>query len=312
MNYIIFDLEWNQCPEGKENENPQLPFEIIEIGAIKTNHLLEETARFREKIRPCVYRSFHHHTQELLQTNMQDFRNARSFPEVASDFLDFCKSDSEVYFCTWGSSDLLELQRNLSFYNMKNPFPFPLFYLDIQKLFSRQFGDGRSRKSLEYAIDELKLPKSRNFHNALDDAIYTLEVMRHLNHEQMLSYYSVDYFRTPQSRRSEILIQYDSYQKFISKPFETKIEAMHDPKVSSTRCYLCGRPAKKKLRWFTGNSKNYYSLSYCEEHGWLKGKARLRKTEDGRFFCIKTLKLVQAPEAQEIANKKALLHKRDE
>ena len=35
MNYIIFDLEWNQCPQGKTRENPKLPFEIIEIGAIR-------------------------------------------------------------------------------------------------------------------------------------------------------------------------------------------------------------------------------------------------------------------------------------
>ena len=35
MNYIVFDLEWNQCPYGKEKENKKLPFEIIEIGAVK-------------------------------------------------------------------------------------------------------------------------------------------------------------------------------------------------------------------------------------------------------------------------------------
>lgn len=36
MNYIVFDLEWNQCPYGKDKEN-QRPFEIIEIGAVKLN-----------------------------------------------------------------------------------------------------------------------------------------------------------------------------------------------------------------------------------------------------------------------------------
>ena len=37
MNYIVFDLEWNQCPYGKDKENQRLPFEIIEIGAVKLN-----------------------------------------------------------------------------------------------------------------------------------------------------------------------------------------------------------------------------------------------------------------------------------
>ena len=41
MNYIVFDLEWNQSPNGKERENPRLPFEIIEIGAVKLNSRLE-------------------------------------------------------------------------------------------------------------------------------------------------------------------------------------------------------------------------------------------------------------------------------
>ena len=35
MNYIVFDLEWNQNPAGKKSRNDRLPFEIIEIGAVK-------------------------------------------------------------------------------------------------------------------------------------------------------------------------------------------------------------------------------------------------------------------------------------
>ena len=41
MNYIIFDLEWNQTYGGSELENPRMPFEIIEIGAIKLNSNFE-------------------------------------------------------------------------------------------------------------------------------------------------------------------------------------------------------------------------------------------------------------------------------
>lgn len=35
MDYIVFDLEWNQSPEGKKGSDKKLPFEIIEIGAVK-------------------------------------------------------------------------------------------------------------------------------------------------------------------------------------------------------------------------------------------------------------------------------------
>lgn len=302
MDYIIFDLEWNQCPGGKEKENKRLPFEIIEIGAVKLNSLLEETGRFQEKIKPKVYRSFHYRTQEILHADMKDFRQARPFPEVARDFFEWCGED--VLFCTWGSSDLLELQRNLKFHHMDNPLPFPLYYIDVQKIFSLQREDGKSRKSLEYAIDFLHISKDFSFHEAFGDAFYTALVMKQLDQKQLLQYFSIDYFRIPKDRKSEITIQYQDYEKFISKPFRTKTDAMHDRKVASTRCYLCSKPARKKLKWFTGNSKNYYCLSYCEEHGWLKGKIRIKKSEDGQFFCVKTLKLVDARAAMEIVDRK--------
>jgi len=44
-NFIVFDLEWNQNPGGKEASVERLSFEIFEIGAVKLN---EE----REKVSP--------------------------------------------------------------------------------------------------------------------------------------------------------------------------------------------------------------------------------------------------------------------
>ena len=35
MNYIVVDFEWNQTSYGKGSENRKIPFEIIEIGAVK-------------------------------------------------------------------------------------------------------------------------------------------------------------------------------------------------------------------------------------------------------------------------------------
>lgn len=35
MNYIVFDLEWNQAADLKTKRENDLTFEIIEIGAVK-------------------------------------------------------------------------------------------------------------------------------------------------------------------------------------------------------------------------------------------------------------------------------------
>lgn len=48
MNYIVFDLEWNQNPAGKKTRNDKLPFEIIEIGAVKVNSKKRNNGQFSQ------------------------------------------------------------------------------------------------------------------------------------------------------------------------------------------------------------------------------------------------------------------------
>ena len=71
MNYIVFDLEWNQCPYGKERENKKIPFEIIEIGAVKLNEERKEIERFQQVIRPTVYHRLHFRTKEILNIDQE-------------------------------------------------------------------------------------------------------------------------------------------------------------------------------------------------------------------------------------------------
>lgn len=301
MNFIVLDLEWNQCPEGKQNEDRALPFEIIEIGAVKLNESFEETGRFCETIRPCVYQSFHSKTREIVHLDMEDLTLSRTFSEVIQDFFQWCAEDAA--YCTWGPSDLAELQRNLAYYKIENPFPFPLFFYDIQKIFSIVYEDRSIRRTLEHSIDVLHIPKNMDFHDALSDAYYTSCIMKHLDLEDVLKNYSIDYYRTPKNRKQEIYVVFDTYSKFVSRQFTSKTEAMKDRKVSSTKCYLCYKAAKKKIRWFSAGTKNYYCLAKCEEHGWLRGKIRLKKTDSGKFFAVKTLKLISEQDADEMTQK---------
>lgn len=305
MNYIVLDLEWNQCPEGKEKEEHLLPFEIIEIGAVKVNEKHEITDHFHEIIRPVVYRTLHRMTREIISLEEKDLAGKRTFPQASAAFMEWCGEDA--LFCTWGPGDLMELQRNFAWHHMENPFPFPLFYYDIQKIFSIVYEDRKTRRGLEFAVDYLQIPKLTPFHNAYDDALYTAKIMEYLTDEQILSNSSVDYYRTPQNRRQEIHIQYPTYYKFVSKPFSSKTEALKDRVVSSTRCYLCRKNARKKVRWFSGGGRNYFCLAWCDTHGWLKGKARLRQHTDGTYYVVKTLKLVGDEEAYSIREKQEVL-----
>lgn len=305
MNFIVLDLEWNQCPSGKENEIPRLPFEIIEIGAVKLNDDHEFISEFREIVCPQAYTDLHYKTKEIVSLRAVDFKSARPFPLVVKDFFHWCGNDPA--FCTWGPADLTEFQRNLAYHRVNSPFHFPLFYYDIQKIFSIVYEDRKSRRSLEYAVDFLHIKKEIPFHRALSDAVYTAKVMEHLSNENILENFSIDCYRTPQNRRQEIYLQYSTYMKYISKPFDSKIQLMKDRTTTSTSCYKCRKNIQKKIRWFAVGGRNYFCLAYCETHGYVKGKIRVRQREDGKFYAIKTLKLISPEDAYEIKEKKEIL-----
>ena len=116
MNYIIFDLEWNQSSR-KEREEPHLPFEIVEIGAVKLNGRREVVDTFERRVRPQVYLSMHRITGELIGLKMEELQKEALFPEVAKDFLGWCGKD--VLFGSWGPHDLPELQRNMDYFGME-------------------------------------------------------------------------------------------------------------------------------------------------------------------------------------------------
>ena len=95
----------------------------------------------------------------------------------------------------------------------------------------------------------------------------------------------------------------EKMNKVISREFPDKISAMADKEVNSTRCYICGRKAPKKIDWFSANGKHYYCIAYCWRHGYIKGKARMKKADDGNVYVVKTLKRVPKSTVKEIKEK---------
>lgn len=305
MDYIVLDLEWNQCPGGKERENPDLPFEILEIGAVRLSQSFQIVDTFSERIRPQVYHQLHYRTKQLLKVSLKDFNKARKFPVVIKDFLKWCGND--YTFATWGPMDLDYLQNNMDFYKMQQKLARPLFYYDVQKLFSMFYEDGKSRKSLKYAVDFLKLEQQRPFHCAIDDACYTAEILASMNPEQAVIYCSVDYHYPPAGREEEIFLHFPQYSKFVSQIYDNKEDIMNDRMVTVTPCHVCGRSLRKKIRWFTSNNSVYYSLSMCPEHGYMQGKIRIKKTDNGHYFAIRTTKMISQETADMIREKQEQL-----
>ena len=308
MNYIVFDLEWNQCPAGKNGSDPDLPFEIIEIGGIKLNEKREKISEFHRLVKPQVYNWIHDSIHNVIHVDYKELMNGELFPQAVQEFLDWCGKD--FVFCTWGMQDLMELQRNMRYYSLLDLLPGPVIYYDIQKLFSWFHENIKLRRSLEYAIDCLDIEKEKDFHRALEDAEYTARVFAKMDMAEILPYYSIDTYQPPNNRKKEIYISYPTYDKYISRQFHDREKVIKDREVASTRCPVCHLPTKRRLRWFMNNSRIYESISQCQEHGYIKGKVRIRKTDEDTFYAVKTLKPVNEQKAEEIRQKRDSLRRK--
>ena len=123
-------------------------------------------------------------------------------------------------------------------------------------------------------------------------------------------YFSIDSYQSPRQRSEEIHVTYEDYSKYISREFPSKEEAMGDREVASSRCIYCGRSARKKIRWFSINSRNYYCLANCPEHGLMKGKIRMRRNDRDQFYVIKTIKAVSEDGARQVREKQRMMRLR--
>lgn len=306
MNYIVFDLEWNQCPTGKSHEIKRLPFEIVEIGAVKLNEQKEIVDTFHALIRPVAYRRIHPKTREVISLTIEQLdRDGIPFDEAADQFREFCGKNSR--FCTWGTSDLEELQRNLAWYGMLHLLPGPIIYEDVQKLFALTYETRKVRRALEWAVDYLHFQKDREFHEAVDDAWYTAKIFQTIPDDVIARNYSIDTFQNPKNRDDEIKIRYDTYEKYISREFRSKEDLMSDRGLTQIHCFLCHQKTRKVVRWFSNGGHNYLAVSKCEQHGFVKSKIRIKKTDDERYYAVRTTRMVSPEDVTKIREKQSHL-----
>lgn len=303
MNYIVLDLEWNQSSTGKNRVSKSLPFEIIEIGAVKLNETFEIIDSFQSTIKPVIYPQMHYISQEITGFTASELQQGGSFPEVFRSFMNWCKQGNSFRFCTWGSQDLTELQRNMKYYHI-SLFPAPVFFYDIQEIFSIIHDDGIIRRSLEYTVEFFRIDKTEGFHRALSDAFYTAKIMTYFDNDDILNNYNIDTYQQPKSATDEVFMLYGNHSRYLSRTFATKSDVMKDAEVLSTKCCICNKRLRKKVHWFSENSKNYYSLAYCPEHGFLTGKIHIKKNDRNRYFAIKELKLTDEAGANIIHEKR--------
>lgn len=310
MNYIVFDLEWNQSPIGQAGEHPRMPFEIIEIGAVKLDENYSVVDEFSRLVKPKIYTKLHKIIKQMLSYDEKDLKHdGVPFKQACAEFLKWCGEDS--VFCTWGPSDLYYLQNNMDFYYMPK-LPFPLKFYNIQQIFADKYDPDGNIWKLERAVEMLGLNEEEPFHAAVNDARYTAKVLEAADLGDILDKYSFDIYRHPKKREERVEAFHDGRLDEISEEFPSKRAAMEDKELSMIRCVRCGRKTGKKLKWFPATTSTDVAVGKCLYHGYMAGTIKCKSVGDStdNVFILKKTVPITRKGFEEIKIKERLVYEK--
>ena len=268
MNYIIFDLEWNNAysyaKKGFMNE-------IIEIGAVKLNERLEIVDTFKQLILPKITKKLSGRCKSLTNiTNEELKQNGIPFADAIKDFSRWSRGDGNV-FMSWSNSDLYVLTNNYQTFLGNLNINFITKYCDAQK-YCMSFIERENNNQISLAdcgeafgikIDTDKL------HRALTDCYLTAECLKKVFDKDKLQ----NYIHDCDSSFFERLI-YKPY--FITKP----VTELFDVYKQELLCPVC-KSKMVRLKDFECVNKSFRCPTKCKKCGityWTT--VRAKKTYD--------------------------------
>lgn len=246
MNYIVFDLEWNQAASESEMITSPLCLEgeIIEIGAVKLNDEFEKVDELKLYIKPQYYTRLHHRIITLTGIRERDLEaNGLPFPEAFDRFLQWC--GEEYSYMTWSTSDLPVLVDNMLLHGI-DVSDLPDTY-DVQRIFCTEIMRFSRQLSLDDALKVLK-EKGDTAHDALHDARNTVLVINHMDMDDYVdSYVSRAYAEQPGSQS-----------------YESPKALLEDAALLEYECPWCGEQVKAE-RWYHLKHDEYAAAGQCSE-----------------------------------------------
>ncbi len=174
MNIIVFDLEWNQPTVGKKSA-PDLPGEIIQIGAAKISTACELLDTFSLIVRPVIYKKMSRYVAKLTLLSDADLAEGVPLAEAMDRFRAWCGEDALLL--SWGPDDLFILEKNLRKFELPDSWLPPC--ADAQLMFADLEMDEDRQYPLNYALFHFE-EKPDGSHNALADVLSTVLVLKHL------------------------------------------------------------------------------------------------------------------------------------
>ncbi len=279
MNYIVFDMEWNQ-PFSKETaiQSPiYLSGEIIQIGAIKLNENAEAIDCIDLLIAPTFYKKLHHRIKKMTGISKEDLQDKPNFKAAIREFRAWCGRD--CLFLTWGYDDIQQLKDNLLMHDLEEDWLPPC--LNLQGIFNHQIAHENRQFSLEFAMEKLGIIPSLQAHNAFNDAIYTARVAKALDLREGIRNY--------QELNGILWYSMHSTKDFFPT-FRTKERALADPKLKKVVCPICGETLKIKA--FHPIDEKNAAADIETRHGLLSVKLKLMQNQHRAYYVKRTIRFV--------------------
>lgn len=291
MNLIVFDLEWNigYQPRTFRYHGAELTLrgEIIQIGAVRINQNGDVLDTFEITMRPRIFRKLQHRIAQVTGLSQGDIDAGVPVREGLAKFRAWAGEDA--VFAEWGLDDVPVLKQNLFICNMDENWPARWF--DLQQVFlryyPRQQGEGLT---LESVVDRLGIPKDEPFHNALDDALYTVKICRKLPLAQGLAAYPDVETELKNALMTDPDAVYHDVQTFFGRMNHDDYK--NDPALCSVNCPTCGAPLQIGEVWLKRGNTGYYTQALCPVHGawFLRFKLSRRDGLHWNFArCLETV-----------------------
>ena len=267
---IVLDLEWNQpfSMRSMITTPVRLHGEIIQIGAVKLNEQLEIVDTFKVMVKPKYYPYMHRKISRLTQISNADLAYGFPFKQALAYFTAWCPEDA--VFLTWGNEDFKSLHSNISVHKIKG-YHLPKAY-DVQRAFSRQIVKERRQYSLIQAMDMIQEPAC-TAHDALHDAMNTVQVLRHLDLPSLLN---DDHPDIPYSQENGL-------QEMNEDLFDTKTEAFAAMMRRAWICPGCSHPVVFD-NWISQNSDKQIATAACDCGCAYFARIHIRKNAD-KYRC---------------------------
>lgn len=262
MNYIIFDMEWNQPSSPKEKNPALIHGEIIQIGFFVLDDSLEILHKEDILIKPVCYPAINKYVGILTGITQNMLNQGVSFSTAINRMAEFFTEETALF--TWGDDDIPILRENIKFHNIHNII-LPMNY-NLQRFFCAQTDTPSRQIALKTAAEHFGIEPDVQAHNALNDAYITLLIAKKLNIPLGIAEYTK--YSLPHSEKISQQPWLNVKALFlIEQDYHGQLDGMASfCRGINLRCPECGLSLKLNSLCRHGKSA-FVTTAFCEKHG---------------------------------------------